>query len=472
MSRQPRSPRPRLALALLVIVTTLTGIGLSIMSVAYPAMVEDFDDWSATDLSWITNVFTIIGAGTLIPAGVIADRTGRKRLVLVGVGLFTLGSLLGALAPSPEVLIIARSIQALGASAYTPAAAALLIASYPPERLSFAVGIWAAAGGVSSAIGPSLGGAIVEWGGWEWAFWLTVPPGLIVLLLGPSTFVEPPRNEGQPIPDPFGALLLMASTALAVLGVVRGDDWGWTSPATLAAIGAGVAGIAAVLRRSAHHPTPLIDVDLLRIPSLRAANVGILVLSPAWFATFFGLILFMTNVWDYTVLRAGVVTVPLALFAGVLGMMTGRLAGRTGHRIFIVPGSALFVVSTLFLWIRLDAEPDLWATMVPGVMLLGISSGLAFPALIAAGVVDAPPDRHGLASAIGFTTQRIGATLGVAVAATILAAGDSSSVASYDRLFVVMVTCGVIAVVAGSFVDTRPREAAVDDAEPTNPKTT
>ena len=448
--------RPLLALVLLILVTFLTGLGISIMTVAYPAMVDDFTDWSPSSLSWITNAFTIVGAGTLIPAGAIADRTGRKRILLIGVALFTAGSILGGLAPGPEVLIVARCLQALGASAYTPAAAALLIASYPPERLSFAVGIWAAAGGVSSTMGPSLGGVLVEWGGWPWAFWINVPIGLTVLILGPSTFVDPPRGEREPIPDLLSAAILMAGLSLVILSVVQGDSWGWTDAPTLGVMAAGLALVGIVILRSTYHPTPLLELPLFRIRSLRAANIGMLVFAPGWFAMFFGLVLFMTRVWDYSILHAGVMTAPVTLLSGTMGVALGGYAGRVGHRWFIVAGALGYVATAAFLWIRLDATPDPWATMLPALIVMGITSGMAFPSFMAATVFDAPSERHGVASAIGFTTQRIATSLGVALAATILASGDASSVESYDRLFAVMVVTGIAGAIAGSFVDTSP----------------
>jgi MFS family permease len=172
-------------------------------------------------LSWIANLFTIV-APLRCSAGVLADRIGRRKMLLIGVAMFTAGSLLGALAPNPSTIMAARVIQALGASAYTPAAAAVLISAFPAERLAMAIGVWAVTGGVSSALGPSLGGLVVGWGGWRWAFWLNIPVGLLVLIFGPHYLPDTKGDRSRAIPDPFGALLtILGISAITLVGRTR-----------------------------------------------------------------------------------------------------------------------------------------------------------------------------------------------------------------------------------------------------------
>lgn len=457
---------PWLVLALVCLVVSLTGVGLSIMSVAFPAVAEAFPEASAAELSWVANVFTIIGAATLIPAGVLADRWGRKRMVLVGTALFTAGSLLAGFAPGPMWLVAARGLQALGASAYTPAGAALTIAAFPPDRLGTAVGVWAVAGGLSSAIGPALGGVVIEAAGWEWAFWINVPVGLVVLALGPLVFVESFSDQRRRLPDPLGGVLLVAGVSLVVLAVVESDGWGWTGSRTLGVAVTGLVLLGLLVWRSARVPNPMLDLGLLRVPSVGRANLGTLVIAISWFAVFWALVLVLTNGWGWSVLRAGLVTAPIALFSGLGGVTVGRLADRYGHRVFIVPGAVLFVASALWLWWLIHGGHDSLAVLLPSFVVFGVASGMVFPSFIAASVAEVPPDRHAIGSGLNFTSQRVGTTLGVAFAITFLA-GTADPVTGFGRVAVLAVVGGAACLVAGTTVDTRPATLRpADRAEP------
>ena len=207
-------------LAMVIGTTVLTGLSMSIMVVTFPAIRADFPDATPAQLSWINNLFTIVSAATLIPCGVLADRVGRKRMLLVGAALFTTGSVIGALAPSPEWIMVGRTVQALGAASFGPAGTALLISSFPPARLPTAIGIWAVTSGVASAAGPSVGGIVVDWGGWQWAFWLSVPIGLFAVVFGPFVLRESERDRSRRLPDLLGMVLVMAATSVITLGVV------------------------------------------------------------------------------------------------------------------------------------------------------------------------------------------------------------------------------------------------------------
>ena len=170
-------------LTMVITTTALTGVALSIMIVAFPAIRADFSDASVAQLSWINNLFTIVSAAVIVPCGVLADRLGRKRMLLAGTVLFTIGSVVGALAPSPGWIMGGRTIMALGAASFGPAGMALLVSVFPPERLVFAISIWSISGGVASSLGPSLGGVIIDHAGWRWAFWINLPLCIVTLAL-------------------------------------------------------------------------------------------------------------------------------------------------------------------------------------------------------------------------------------------------------------------------------------------------
>jgi EmrB/QacA subfamily drug resistance transporter len=463
-SRPTSTTRAHLVVALVIVATTLTGVGISIMSVAYPVIVEAFPDSDPADLSWITNAFTIVGAATLIPAGVLADRWGRRQMVLGGVAVFTGGSIVGALAGSPWLLVVARVIQSLGASAFIPASAALLMAAFPPHRTAAAVGVWAAAGGVSSAVGPALGGLVIDQGGWQWAFWINVPAGLLILAIGPFVFPRTARGASRALPDPLGVLLIVVGVSLLTFGVVKSGEWGWLSSRTLGSIAAGAVVLAVLLSRSARHPNPVLDLELLRRPMVRVGDLGTVLFAACWFSVYFGLVLFVIGAWGWTALRAGVATAPVPLLAGAMGIATGRVAHRTGHRVFIVPGIVAYGASAVWLWATIRDDADLWGALMPGCVLLGLASGLVFPSFIAVSVHGVDGSRHAIATGMNFTAQRIGTTLGVALSVAILSGSGGPDAAGMHRIAALAVVGSFAVLAVASRVDTRPDVAATSRA--------
>lgn len=451
---QPVTRHPAVGLAVLILSASLTGIGLSIMTVGYPALGKAFPGVSDPTLSWVTNIFTIVGAATLVPGGVLADRFGRRRVLLAGVGLFLAGSVLGGLAPSVGVLIGARAVMAVGASAINPAAVALLMASLPPNRLPLAVGIWAVAGGTSSAVGPPVGGLAIEWLGWEWMFWLNVPFCLFVLLVVPLVFRESRSGESRALPDPLGGVMVAVATALVTLGIVQSDPWGWTDERVIGSIIGGLAVFGLFVQRSLHHPNPLVELRLFLIPNVRRSNLSMLIFASSWFGMFFGFTVIVIRSWGWTPLEGGFAVAPLALFAGVVGVLIGRIAHRTGHRRFILPGTAIYVGTTIALWLVLGEEPNA-VVFVTGMTVIGVATGMVFPSLMAAAISDVPPDQHSLATGINFTAQRVATTIGVALGLTFVTSAASTSDA-IDLLMGMVVVTALVSLPFSARIDTRP----------------
>ncbi|MCY4192735.1 MAG: MFS transporter, partial [bacterium] len=396
---QPITRHPALGLTALVTAASLTGIGLSIMTVGYPALGEAFPGVSDPTLSWVTNIFTIVGAATLVPAGALADRLGRRRMLLAGTSLFLAGSVLGGMAPSVGVLIGARAVLAVASSIINTAAVALLLATMAANRLPLAIGIWAVAGGTSSAVGPPVGGLMIEWFGWEWMFWLNLPFCLFVLVTVPLVYGESRRAENRALPDPAGGAMVAAATALVTLGIVQSDPWGWLDWKVTGSITAGLLAFGAFVRRSWNHPNPLVELRMFRFPNVRRGNLAMLIFASSWFGMFFGFTVIIIRSWGWTPIEGGLAIAPLALFAGVVGVLIGRVAHRTGHRVFILPGTALYACATMALWAVLGEEPDAVAFVV-GMAVIGVATGMVFPSLIAAAVHDVPPHQYSLATAI------------------------------------------------------------------------
>jgi MFS family permease len=349
-------------------------------------------------------------------------------------------------------VIVGRAVQAVGASAFTPAGVALMVAAFPPERLASAMGTWAIAGGVASAAGPGLGGIVIDGLGWRWAFWLVVPLALAVLVAGPRVLHEAARPEtDRRLPDLVGAALIMAAATAITLALVKGPSWGWLDRRTLLAAAVGVAGVAVVLVRSAHHPSPIIELGLFRLRTVQLGNAGTFTFSFSWFGMFFGLVLFLDQSWGWSLLEAGLASAPVPLLAGLCGVWVGRRADVAGHRRYVVPGALVYGAAAAWFALFLDDEPNLFVLLV-GIVAIGVASGMVFPSMQAVALYGVPPDRHGMASAIMFTIQRLSITFGVALVLGLL--GTTTSVTPIVWvMFVGAVAAGLI----GAAVDTRPR---------------
>ncbi|HWH43834.1 MAG TPA: DHA2 family efflux MFS transporter permease subunit [Thermoleophilaceae bacterium] len=406
----------RRTLALIAICggTFLAFLDTTIVNTSFPDIRGDFRDATPAQLSWILDGYFIVLAALLVPAGGIADRFGRRRVFLAGIALFVATSVLCAVAPSWQFLVGARVLQGVGAAILLPASVALLLPLFPPERRAAGVGIWGAAAALAAAIGPPLGGLLVEVADWRWIFLVNVPLGGIVLAVGMKALDESRDPAATRMPDLPGAALAAVGLGLLALGVVEGNAWGWTSAATLGSLGAAVALLGVVAARCRTHPRPIVDPSLIRIASFRHGTLGSLLFASAFFSMILGNILFLTAVWDYSVLSAGLAVAPGPLASAIVAGPAGRLADRFGHRSVIVPG-VLFYAAGLLVLRSAGLEPDYAGVWLPGQVLVGIGIGLAFPTFGAAAAADLPPSRFATASAVTSAGRQMGAVLGTAI---------------------------------------------------------
>ena len=411
----------------------LAFLDTTIVNVSFPSISASFPGADRAQLSWVLDGYFVVIAALLVPAGGVADRLGRKRTFLFGVSLFIVTSLACALAPSVEALVAARVLQGIGAAIVAPVSLALLLPEFPLERRSAGVGLWGAAAALAAASGPPLGGLIVDLADWRWIFLVNLPLGALVLWAGRRGLQEARDETATGLPDLRGAVVLAVALGLLALGIVEGDDWGWTSARVLGSFAVGTVLLAVVAWRCTRHPRPIVDPALMRIASFRRANVGTLLFAMAFFATILGNILFLTSVWRYSVLEAGLATVPGPFLSAVVAGPAGRLADRVGHRLVVVPGCVAFAAGLLVLR-GAGVEPDYVGTWLPGATLTGIGIGLAFPTLGAAAVRDIAPERFGTASAVNSAFRQFGAVLGTAILvaivgtpATLAAAEDAAN---------------------------------------------
>ncbi len=396
----------------------LAFLDATIVNIAFPDISASFAGSGRDALSWVLDGYFVVIAALLVPAGGLADRFGHKRIFLLGVAGFTAASLLCAVAPSLELLIAFRVIQGIGAAMIAPTSLALVLDAFPPERRAAGVGLWGAAAAAAAAIGPTLGGALVELSDWRLVFLVNLPLGGAVVFAGVRSLRERPKRDTH-LPDLPGAAMLASSLALITLAIVEGNDWGWTATATLGCFATAAALLAGVVYRSIRHPRPIVEPELFRHRSFRLGNLGTLLFAAAFFSLILGNVVFLTSIWGYTVLQAGAATLPGPTLSTVVAGPAGRLADRFGHRAVIVPGTFFFAAGVMVLR-SAGATPDWLGLWLPGSLLTGIGIGLAVPTLGAASVRDVPIERFATASAVNAAVRQVGAVLGTAILVAIV----------------------------------------------------
>jgi len=427
----------------------LVGLDTSIANVAFPDMQADFPSASRADLSWVLTFYAVTYAGLLIVAGRVADRVGRKRVFLLGLSLFVAASLGVALAPSIAILVTLRGVQGLGAAAMIPASLGLVIAAWPVERRTTAVAVWGSVLAISSSVGPTLGGLIIEFSSWRWAFLVNLPIGAFGLWWGRRILTETERDRSAARPDVVGAVLITVAASGVALAIVQGGDWGWASIPVIGLLGLAVVSVGIVAWRTFGHTNPIVPKALFSIPTFRIASIAVFVFSLGFFSTFLTLVLFLTDIWQYSALSAGLAITALPVAASISANVSGRVAERIGFRATIIPGCLLFAGGALWLWARLGPEPDFVTGLLPATIMMGIGIGMAPAILSAAGVASVTPAHFSVASAVGQMARQLGSAIGVAIVVAILGGATSTdpaaALASFDRAFLYLATVTALA---------------------------
>ncbi len=442
---RPAASSPWSTFALVAGAMVVGTLNYSIVFVAFPELQRSFDA-PASSVSWAMTAFSITVAALTVPCGWLADRIGRKRQFLIGVAVFALGSALVATAPTLGLLIAARVVQAAGLAAEGPAAQAIVLTAFPLERRSSAVGAIGALGGIFSAIGPVVGGALIDSVGWRWTFAASIPISLLTIGLGarmlPAT--APGRDAGnRGRPDLVGVTLLVGGVTALAFGIVQADDWGWADPRiSVSLLGAAVL-LPSLIRRCRLHPDPILDLSLWRERRFRIGSMLGFVVAGHFGAMFLTSIVLMTDVWGLSRFRGGLAVAIIPAIAGPLTFAAGRWADRHGHRRVIVPGAAFFVLAGLFLLIRVGDERRLLAVWVPGAVLYAVGVGLAHAATQSAAMSAVPVARLGIGGAMTRIFTDVGNTLWVAIAIAVVASAPDT-VTGVRRVFSTMIVVGVV----------------------------
>ena len=436
--------------------TFLVAIDSTMLFAAFDALRKSFAGTSAAELSWVLNAYTVVYAAMLIPAGGLADAHGRRHIFRLGLTLFLAASVACGAAPSVDWLIVARVVQALGAALLTPASMSIVLAAFPTEKRAVAVSLWGAVGGLAAAVGPSLGSWVTASAGWPWAFYINLPVGIWALWRSASRIEEAVKPEQSRSVDLVGLVLLMLAVGAIALAIVESGESRWTSSQIVLVAGAGLVACACFVLWAKLKTNALIDLSLFQHRTYRYVNAATLVFGTAFSMMFLGFFFFMMGVWHYSLPQAGLAVTPGPLLVMPTAIVTGRLASRLGHRRFLVGGSLLYALSSLwFIWVP-GNEPNYVTHWLPGLLMSGISVGLILPSLSAVAVNRLPAEHYAVGSAVNQATRQIGSVLGVSITVALLGHATLQRI-DFDALYILHIALALLTGLLCWPVDTKPR---------------
>jgi len=434
-----------------------------VVTTALPVIKADLGA-SLQGLEWTVNAYTLTFAVLLLTGAALGDRFGRKRMFLAGLALFTLGSALAALAPSIEALIAARALQGVGGAIVTPLTLTILSAAVPPARRGLALGIWGGVSGLAVALGPVVGGAVVEGLSWQWIFWINVPFGVVLLPIAWRRLTESTGpNRSLDLPG-----LGFASIGLLgiVWGLVRGNEHGWTSLGVAGPIVAGMVLLGAFVWWELRTPEPMVPMRFFRKRAFSAANVTSLLMSFGMFGSIFLLAQFFQVVQGYSPLEAGLRTLPWTAMPILVAPIAGMLSDRIGARPLVVAGMALMAAGLA--WIAAVTSPTVaYGSLVPAFVMAGVGMSLYFAPIANLVLSTVLRKEEGKASGVNNTVREVGGVFGVAVLASVFSAvGGYASPQLFADGMTAAVWVGAIAVaIAGvAAVAIPPRQDVVPDS--------
>lgn len=384
----------------------------SIVTIAIPTIEQAFKT-SIDNVTWVLNAYNLVFAALLIPAGRLADRLGRKKLFIAGIVIFTVFSLACGLAGHIDLLIAFRALQAVGGAIMVPVSLAILVVAVPPQQRGLAIGVWGAINGVASAVGPTLGGILTQYVGWEWIFFINVPIGIIGIAACLYIIPESRDPEQSQKIDYPGVAFLSVSLFTLTLALVRGETNGWSSLFILSLFATfAVTGVLFIVTESFVRD-PLVDLRMLRQRTFGAANASMLLLGVGFFGSLFLGVQYLTVVEGYSVLRAALAITPLPATIAVVAPVSGRLSDRFGPR-GVVPVGLLVFGLALLSFSALSAGAN-YPHIVWRFIVAGLGLGLTFPPLASAAMSVVFQGKQGVGAGVFNTSRQIGFTLGLAV---------------------------------------------------------
>jgi DHA2 family methylenomycin A resistance protein-like MFS transporter len=389
----------------------------TVVNVALPTIQRDFGS-GVSGLQWIISAYTLFFAALMLTGGTLGDLYGRKRFFLIGLVVFSSGSLLCGLAPSLHWLVVGRAVQGIGAAALLPGTLSILITTFPdPKERAQAIGLWAGVSGLALAAGPVIGGVLVDTLGWQSVFFVNVPIGILAFAVALRTVRESANPEGRTLDLP-GQLLAVVSLGSLVYALIEANNYGWTSPLILSLFAVGIASQLAFLWVEAHTKSPMLPLRFFRNPTFAAGSTVAGLISFGMFGIFFFLTLYWQNIQGYSALQMGLRVLPLTGAIIVTAPLAGQIAGRIGSRWPMTFGMTMAAVGMLLLERTTPTTPysALWWNM----LLLGVGMGSVMAPMTAAVTSTVPRARAGMASGTTNATREVGGVFGIALLGAIV----------------------------------------------------
>jgi EmrB/QacA subfamily drug resistance transporter len=424
--------RKWLALALLCAVQFMVVLDIAIVNVALPSIQVDLG-FSQENLQWVISAYALLFGGFLLLGGRLADLLGRRRIFIAGTIVFTASSLLAGFAWSESSLIAARGIQGLAAAIISPAALSILMTTFAEgKERNAALGAWGGVGAFGAVAGVLLGGVLTDALSWEWIFFVNVPVGLLALALTPLLLRESRDLRVRSFDVP-GAVTVTGGLVALVYAITQGNEYGWTSAATLGVFALSAVLLSAFLVWEARVAEPLMPFSIFRLRTVSGANAAGLILGTAMFAMFLMLTLYMQQVLGYSAMKTGVAYLAVAGTAIVWSAVAAQLVTRIGVKPVLVAGMTVLTAGLVY-FSQVSVEGSYVGDLLPGFLLIAIGLGFSFVPISIAALAGVQPTEAGLASGLINTSQQIGGAVGIAALSTIATTRTSDAVAGGTAL--------------------------------------
>ncbi len=433
----------------------VTSAALSTVNIAFRDIGRSFPDASLPHLQWVVTAYTIVFAALLLPSGRLADAYGRRRTFFGGLAAFALGALMTGAASSLLMVIAGRAVQGFGGALIVPASLGLLLEVTPPADRTRTVALYGAINAIGMATGPTLGALVVDRAGWRWSFLLSLPFAVAAWALGVRDLPRT-RNTVAARIDSTGIVLVAAAMALVSLAIAQGRTWGWSSGRTAVCLVVGIAAGVAFVQRCRVHPTPVLPLELFRIPSFALSTSATVLFGISTGAILLTNVLFLTGIWGYSIVRAGLAMAPSPVIAAAVAPLVGRIGSRYGERVVGVPGVVILAGATIWFRTHAGPEPHFLVDWLPGACMSGLGINMAFPMLQASGVRDVGVERFSVANASTRAALQVGTAIGVAGLVSVL----GESVPTIDRFHTAWLLIAAFAVSSAALILPIPRAAA------------
>jgi EmrB/QacA subfamily drug resistance transporter len=440
--------RPYLVLATCCMSLLLVSLDVTIVNVALPAIRTSLHA-SLSGLQWTIDAYTLVLATLLMLSGSLGDRLGRRRVFQTGLLLFTTGSLLCSLAPGLGWLVGFRVLQAIGGSMLNPIAMAIIVNTFhDPRRRAGAIGVWSAVVGVSMALGPVVGGVLVDTIGWRSIFWINVPVGLAAFVLT-ALFVPESRAARARALDPYGQLLVIALLGSLTYAIIEAPDRGWTSPVILGLFGVAAAAATALIAVELHRREPLLDVRFFRsVPFAGATMIAVAAFASLGIFLFLNT-LYLQEVRGFSPVHAGLLTLPMAAMSALCGPVSGRIVAARGTRLPLILAGILSSCGALLL-VPVTVHSPI-GQLLAAYTLIGMGFGLVNTPITNTATSGMPRAQAGVAAAVASTSRQIGSCLGVAIAGCVVAGATAARFSAASRpAWILVVACGLLVLGIGT----------------------